>query len=341
MGSKLMIQLSERFQLTLDEIASVQTVVQKLTPFFAIIAPSNPAASSQSISGSQIGKKRGAKEIGEYSAGSAGPSANKRRATAAPRPELAESQAPVESQELPDSAGPPSTRSDAKVSVTYMSVVQPSSTNTSIPPGNLLQAGETSKGKEEPPAETSSTSPSTEQPQYETGLASFKASLLQGYTTPTPQTQDSQTQGATPNVSSSLVASFPPTSSPAPPYSGGTRLSDTQLSTQAPHTQPIPQSSSSTDLVSQEIDLLPRSPLVDTSFPPCLPARMSSLQQETLSSLIGLVFDGDEKQLEGLQVAFPPMRTAQEEQEDRRRRDMEEEEWKEGLGDQATEVDVS
>lgn len=154
-------------------------------------------------------------------------------------------------------------------------------------------------------------------------VEALKAQLLRGSYTP-EATQQSQIVSEMPmkgvtapaHTAPLLDRPSPCRASPPPvPPAQSTSLDST-------HTTSI-------DRVEIEIDLLPRSPLVDTATPPFpLPTHTRSRTLGAFASLMGIDFRLDETEADNLNCAFPPMRTAEEEAAERHRKAMDDAEWK-------------
>jgi hypothetical protein len=104
-------------------------------------------------------------------------------------------------------------------------------------------------------------------------------------------------------------------------YTGPTQISEPGSRTSG--------SKKSVDQVALEIDLLPRSPLVDTATPVCSPrpAQSEVISLGAYPSLAGLDFQLDGPGRDLLLATFPPMLTREEEEAERVRQVMDAQDW--------------
>lgn len=318
---------------------SVQAVVQKLTPFFAIIAPTAAAGSRSSQSGAT--KKRGAAESGESSGQSSESSSKKRKASELMQVEPSASPSASIAPPIP-LAGEGSLPTQ---SIPPLSVLRQNScalASQTVSTAEVREApkehGEAKRSDSGHPAALSAQSQHADPT-----LSAFKASLLKGFNGPEEPSQPTETQAVHPHNSDLLAQrniSIDSLGSQPRPVLGQLATirssSETQVSYQASHTSFTSGPSLSTDQVSLEVDLLPRSPLVDTSTPPPIPYDSYRSDQQRFTDFLGLDSGIDDAEVKGLNAVFRPMLTSKEEEAIKLQRDLDEAEWGDG-----TEVQVS
>lgn len=352
LAEELNFQLSERFQLTLDDQASVRLVVQKLTPFFIIVAPKATVPESQATTTAPV------PSVGATSdSSSAQTQAKKRKFDSSPDASESSSEiqpvnrrrhGDVNSTQASESASRPIGARESEVSSTVL--VHRPSVPAEPSPCDLAEFNVGHRSGKcaatnpslNPHQQKSSDVGASTVPLVDSAMDAFKASLLQGFRTGTARGSHA------PNPAELAVPALDPGQGITAENSGESTLTDAHQQSSASKEQVPSAWTSSETLVSArldlrnqptqlsrispeadpiDIDLLPRSPLVDTSSPPHpLVARpIVSLGIET--DLLDLHFSSDGMEDDSLAGAYPPMMTPYEERVEREKRRMDEEEW--------------
>lgn len=279
--------------MTVDEETSVSAIIQKLTPFFLIIAPSTPAQPSQATvpADPKTSKKRKA----------ATDPTDTDSTEEIPRKKRKEDEVQSASQLRPATQVEALTasRSTSTESANQASAQQARDEPSSPP------SASTDLEAHAPPPKPASVSP---------------APITEPPTLPVTNEQDRSDES-------------PVRLSPAE-ESASARLS---REFEKPLLTRPTSIDSSVESVEAEIDLLPRSPLIDTTTP--LQSQVFTQTQVVrlgaYPSLMGLDFGDDV-----LSEAFPPMMTRRDEEAERLRRRIDQEEWEGGMSDSGQDVSL-